>query len=380
MRLLIVGDIGIIFTYEYITEVASKFPGCSIDVLSFAPRLEKNAEREKKLEEIGCRIFYQPEYKLFKSNKLFHVFIRIAERFRYKLCKDYDVINIHFPGVDSYLVSRYAKKDTRIVTSIYGSDVLRASRRSLKSIGKLLKKSNAVTVASSYVKDKVSEVFSKQFDDKVRIIRYGSKAAEYMSGVISKYTREQCKEHFGFPKDKISVLCGYNGSRSQRHISIIEELEKLPEMYRERLYLVLQCSYGLDELYKNQLTERLDRSCLNGEIVTEFMQGETLAKFRNSIDVFLNLQPTDVLSATMIEELEAGALVVKGDWLCYPDLEQENIFMHSIKDMEELPLKMQSMISDFDTMYSQALRNKGVWTILSWQSQFDKWQQIILEK
>ena len=85
MKLLIVGDIGIIFTFEYVTEIASKFPDCSIDILSFSPRKEANAQREKDLAALGCRIFYPPRYTLFKKHKLLYPFIRLAEMVRYHL-------------------------------------------------------------------------------------------------------------------------------------------------------------------------------------------------------------------------------------------------------------------------------------------------------
>lgn len=139
----------------------------------------------------------------------------------------------------------------------------------------------------------------------------------------------------------------------------------------------MQCSYGLDKDYYNELSDALKTSQLEGVIVTDFMQGETLAKFRNSIDIFLNLQPTDVLSATMIEELEANAIVVKGDWLCYPDLERRNIYMRSISDMENLSQELVYIVEHFDSEQEKTRANKGVWEILSWESQYETWKQII---
>lgn len=377
MKLLVVGDIGIIFTYEYITEIASRFRDCSVDVLSFAPRRESNEEREKKLNELGCNIFYQPRYTLFRKNKLFHPFIRIGEALRYRICKKYDTINIHFPGIDSWAVCHHASEKSRIITSIYGSDILRANETSLGVIKKVLSKSDAVTVASDYIREQVTQKFAGAFDNKVKIVRYGSNAAEFMHETIEKYTRDECKDYFGFSKDKITVLCGYNGSRMQRHIEIIDLVKKLPREYQSKLFLVFQCSYGFDESYNKELSAALTESGLSGVIVTDFMQGETLAKFRKSIDIFLNLQPTDVLSATMIEELEAGAVVVKGDWLNYPDLVKRNVFIRSIPDMERLSAEMIDIIDNFNDECKKAEGNKGIWEILSWKTQYDKWEKII---
>ncbi len=378
MKLLLIGDIGIIFTYEYVTEIASKFPDCSIDILSFAPRKETNADREKSLAALGCNTYYQPQYKLFKKHRLLHVFIRLGEMMRYRICKNYDIINIHFPGVDSLSACRWASRNTRIITSLYGSDVLRASNRGLGIIEKLLARSDAINVASSFVKAQISEKFNTRFDEKIEIVRYGSTAAAYMSKAIAKSSKTECKKQFGFPEDKITVLCGYNGSRAQRHIEILKELHKLPDAAQKKIFLVLQCSYGFDAGYHKELSDALADLCLDGEIVTEFMQGENLAKFRNSIDIFLNLQKTDVLSATMIEELEAGAVVVKGDWLCYPDLEERSIYLRSISDMSELSGELNNIVSHYPEEIVKAKSNKGIWEILSWKEQYQKWENIIL--
>ena len=380
MKLLVVGDIGIIFTYEYVTEIASKFPGCSIDILSFSPRKDANAEREANLIALGCHIFYQPSYKLLKKHKLLHGFIRLGEFMRYRLCRQYDRINIHFPGADSIAVCYWASKKARVVTSLYGSDILRASKRSLAVVKKLLLRSDAITVASRTIQEQVSQKISAQFDDKIEIVRYGSNAAGYMSKAIAASSKAECKQHFGFPADRITVLCGYNGSRAQRHIEILQELKKLSSQTQNKLFLVLQCSYGFSESYYKELSAALDASPLEGVIVTDFMQGEVLAKFRNSIDVFLNLQPTDVLSATMIEELEAGAVVVKGDWLCYPDLDERKAYMRSIPTMDALSTELKRIVVDFSDEQAKAQTNKGVWEILSWEKQYSKWERIILGK
>lgn len=377
MKFLLIGDIGIIFTYEYITEIVANFSNCEIDILCFSPRKNEFADREKKLHELGCKIFYQPQYKFCRRYKMLFPLIRLGELYRYHICKNYDIINIHFPGVDSVLACWWASSNARIITSIYGSDVLRASTRMSRVIHKVMRYSDVITVASSYVKEQISKKYNKQFDYKMEIVRYGSIATAQMNKSINLMTKAECKKQFNFPEQRITVLCGYNGSRAQRHIEMLTELQKLSKMMQKKIFIILQCSYGLDNEYYKELTDALKRSQLDGVIVTDFMQGDTLLKFRNSIDIFLNLQPTDVLSATMIEELEAGAIVIKGDWLCYPDLDKRNIHMKSISDISKLPNELSSIIDRLDDEQRKAYKNKGICEILSWEKQYQKWKCVI---
>ena len=300
--------------------------------------------------------------------------------FRYRVCRKYDVINIHFPGVDSWAACLHASKNARIVTSIYGSDLLRASGRGLKILKKVLFKSDAVTVGSDYVLERTSKVCDRKIDYKLRKIRYGANAAAAMHEFIEKYTRNECKEAFSFPTDKISVLCGYNGSRAQRHLEIIDLMKRLPGETLSKLFFVFQCSYGFDEDYAKELEKALAESGLDGVIVTDFMRGETLAKFRKAMDIFLNLQPTDAFSATMVEELESGAIVVKGDWLCYPDLDEVGVYIRSISDMGNLPEEIVDIVENLDAEKEKTNKNKGVWELLSWEALYDKWKSVILNK
>lgn len=377
MKLLVIGDIGIIFTYEYITRVAAKFPDCKTDVLSFCPKNPKNSEREKALNDLGCKIFYQPAYSVLRKVKLFHPLLRVAEAVRYRICKKYDVVNMHFIGIDSWAVPHYVSHDKRVIASVYGSDLLRADKAMLSVLDKVFKRADAITVASKYVRQVISEKFNRQYDDKVKTARYGSDAADFMHRSMETLNKDRCKKENGLPTDKTVILCGYNGSPTQRHLEIIEELKKLPEEYKKQVFLLFQCSYGSAPSYLEKIAESLKNSGFDGKIETEFMQGETLAKFRKSVDLLLNLQPTDVLSATMIEELEAGALVLKGDWLLYPDLDERNAYILSVDKMENLSVKVQSIFEGYSECVCEAKRNNGIWKILSWEDELPTWKRII---
>ena len=151
MKILIIGDIGIVFTYEFIIKIALKIPNAKVDILNFSPRNDKNKERENKLKQAGCKIFYQPKYKGLRSLRILHPFIRIFEFIRYRICKNYDIINIHYIGIDACNVLYFAQKNAKIIASIYGSDLFRAGKLMQKVLLKVFNRANVVTVASKYV-------------------------------------------------------------------------------------------------------------------------------------------------------------------------------------------------------------------------------------
>ncbi|MBQ7171999.1 MAG: glycosyltransferase [Clostridia bacterium] len=377
MKVLIIGDINIIFTYEFIIRVLKRIDGIQADVLNFAPLQEKNRARDEHLRGLGCRIDYQPAYHILKKSRLLYPIIRIAEAGRYLKARKYDVVNVHFPGVDSWIVPHIIRGGTRLVTSIYGSDLLRASKRTFRVLKSLFKKSTFITAASRYVEKEISERTEGEFDSKIRIAKYGSTACEEMHRTLSEISREKSKATFGIPAEKISVLCGYNASEAQRHLEIIDECKKLPDEYRERIHLVFHCSYGGNAEYIRRLQRRLREANMPYTLTEEYMRGERLAQFRKAADIFVNIQPTDVLSASMIEELEAGAICIAGSWLNYPDLDEYGAKMVRIKDLSSLHKQLSDILSHLDQFRSEAEKNRGVWSILSWEKDFEKWKDMI---
>ena len=377
MRVLIVGDVNIIFTYEFITKVLNRIEDVQVDILNFAPLQEKNRTRAEQLQSIGCQVFFQPRYKILRKIRFLHPVIRVLEAIRYLKARKYDVVDIHFPGVDSWIIPYVIKRKTRLVTSIYGSDLLRASKHTFRVLKLLFKRSDCITAASSFVENVISKKTAGEFDHKIRIAKYGSEACEDMHHRLSDLSRESCKKAFGIPAEKISILCGYNASEAQRHIDIINECGKLPEEYRSRIHLVFHCSYGGTEAYIRKIESSLLDTGMPYTLIREYLRGEKLAQLRKAADVFLNVQPTDVLSASMIEELEAGAVCMIGKWLHYPDLEEYGARMIGIDDLSRLHEQLPAVIDHFDQFQLDAEKNRGVWSILSWEKDFEKWKRII---
>lgn len=377
MKVLIIGDLRIIFTYEYITQILYKMPHVEVDVLNFNCPSPLSLERANEIIKHGGKVYFQPQYRFSRSFRLFWPMIRIREAFRYRIVKKYDLIHIHYIGSDSWIVPRYLNSSQRLVISIYGSDLLKAGKKMNSVFRSLFQRANVITVATETVENKLSDRFFGKYDRKVIRARYGSLSAEQIGKCIRSYSRDECKQVFGIPKNKKAVLCGYNASPGQRHQEILSVLSKMHQTVKKDLYLVLQCSYGGSAEYVEKIHSMLVESGIDGKIVVDYLQGEQLAMFRKSIDIFLNLQPTDVLSASMIEELEAGAVVIKGDWLSYPDLDKKGVWLYSIPEMNSLADQICSVLNDFEAACNKASQNTGVTELLSWEKEFPNWSMAV---
>lgn len=378
MKVLIIGDLRIIFTYEYITQILYRMPDVEVDVLNFNYPTHLSLERSKEIIKHGGKVFFQPQYRIVRSFRFLWPLIRIREAYRYRIVKKYDLIHIHYVGSDSWVVPRYLNSMQRLVVSIYGSDLLQTGKKMNPVFRNLFQRANAITVATKIVEKKLSDRFSGKYDKKVIRARYGSLAAEVIGKCVRSYTREESKQAFKLPINKKVILCGYNASPIQRHQEIVSVLSKMSQSVKDQIYLLFHCSYGGSPDYIDKIRSALIESKIDGKIVVDFLQGEQLAIFRKSVDIFLNLQYTDVLSASMIEELEAGAIVIKGDWLSYPDLEKKGVWLCSIPEMASLAEQISIILNDFDTVSNKASQNIGVTDLLTWEKEFPHWSLAVL--
>ncbi|MBQ2955475.1 MAG: glycosyltransferase, partial [Clostridia bacterium] len=95
----------------------------------------------------------------------------------------------------------------------------------------------------------------------------------------------------------------------------------LPGEKLERMTLILQQTYGEnDSVYVAKTREIAARLPCQTVSLTRFMGPEESAMLRLSADVFVLAIKTDAFSASMQEYLYAGACVIKGQWLQYPQL------------------------------------------------------------
>lgn len=376
MKALLVGNINTIFTYEFAMEVLLKL-GYEVDILQALPQSQTKKEFLSDLINMGCRVFFPKEPTETRRFEKVQPFLYMNGFKRFSVCKGYGLICIHYVRNNSWAASVFSGKSARIVTSYYGSDLLRVSNASRLLAKPLLKRSNVITMETDYVKKRYREIYHDSEINKVKLIHLGSVAAGYMNEAFKTLSKTECKRHFDIPGDKISILCGYNGYREHRHLDIISSLSKLSLDEKSRIYLLFHFGYAFDEAYYREVQAQLESSGIRGHIYDEYFHKEKMALFRKGTDIMLNLQPTDAISNSMLECLASGAVVIKGKWLKYPELEKENRFLLDAESVESLYNLIHEVINDFERYEKRTMANLDILTGYTWESQFEKWRAIL---
>lgn len=225
------------------------------------------------------------------------------------------------------------------VASFWGSDLLRPSPGVLHRMKPYLEKADALSVHNQLNVDVIRNTYGEAIAQKTHLLYFGQTGYADIDAARARYTRAQCRARYGIDADSFVVCVGYNASSAQQQLEIVEALAALPPERLARMTLVLQQTYGEnDPAYIARTREVSARLPCKTISLTRFMGPEESAMLRLSADVFILAIKTDAFSASMQEYLYAGACVIKGKWLVYPQLSDMGIPpLSEFGDFDELP-------------------------------------------
>lgn len=269
--------------------------------------------------------------------------LRPAGRISDKIRRD-DIIHVHYvePNYLRYLFVPWIKCKKRILT-YWGSDLLRLPMGQIKSIGPFLYTADSLVIMNENMRPKMQEAVGKWRWNRIKCIDFGNSIFDEIDKAEKIMTADDCRKRFELPTDKITVAVGYNPIREQQHLEMMQEVVKLPEELLSQMFFVFHFGYGQRETaYINRLYKLLEENNLQYIVLEKFLEKQETAILRLCMDVFLYGQTTDALSASMLEYMYAGAVLIKPAWLKYAEFEDYDY--HEYKKFEELAPLLERLV------------------------------------
>lgn len=251
----------------------------------------------------------------------------------------FDIVHNHYLSQrDLALGCRLANRfQARFVASFWGSDLLRASGAALQQMKPYLSRAHALTVHNPQNLSLIRQTYGEAVAQKTHLLYFGQTGYADIDAARQRYSRAECRARFGIPEDAFVICIGYSASSAQQQLMAIQALDVLPAGMLKHVTVVLQQTYGEnDPDYVARTREAAGRLPCQTVVLTHFLGAEESAMLRLSADVFVLAIRTDAFSASMQEYLYAGACVLKGSWLVYPQLEDMGIALPSFRDQAEL--------------------------------------------
>ena len=332
MSLLIIGNRSHQLLVGLVEDIKKEDNSLRIDILS-----QETTNTVYKTDGLYDNIFYLKMANVFNKFRFIKgVFKQILFRKRIKNISDkYDFIHIHYVediilrDVDFFLKNIKAK----LIISIWGSDFYRATTKKRKALLKLLNAANTVTIANKKAKEDIELYYAgKLKTNGIKICKFTIKQLYNVMELTEKFNKIDSRNVLKFKKDITTITIGYNASKMQQHLDVINILEKHEGIVKRAndILLVFPLTYPKDKDYIREIKNRIEKSPFKAKVITEFMTDDDVSHLRNATDIMVQVQTTDMFSASMLEHLYAKNSVITGSWLPYKELNEWGISYSTI--------------------------------------------------
>ena len=259
----------------------------------------------------------------------------------------------------------------------WGSDLFR-NKLASRDNAQLLQKAKAITFMSDSLYNHFRNIYGTKYDNKLHTIDFGVSCYDNIEKIQKdKNYRNKCKSFYELPFNRIVIAMGYNGSPGQQHLEMLKSFGMLPKQIQEKCCLVIQYSYRKtkDNDYYRTIREKLDELHCEWKIIDHFLNDEEVSRLRCATDIFIHAQLTDALSASMLEYLYAGALVLNGKWLDYEALAKNHIFYLTFTNFEELTTILKTVLGENSPseVYATDQNKKILYAMNSWNAVKKSW-------
>lgn len=289
---------------------------------------------------------------------------------------DPTIVHIHYAYRYILRLLPFIKRRFKQIITFWGSDLLRASEKELRLIVDRASKADALVVGAEDLYDKLISL-DTSFEKKTEIIRMGLTAFDVIDKKRDKVAEARIRVLGNRSKGMTVLTIGYNAGKAQQHIQILEKISELPYNIKKMLIIVLPLTYKNDDTdYLKKVKVSLDKTGIKGIILTAFMNDDQIADLCLSTDVFVNAQTTDAISASMLEHIYAGSIVLNGDWLKYDFLDRNNIQCMTFANFDNFNERLVEILKKKRNSYDVKKASLTVKENFSWKSSREKWQKV----
>lgn len=368
----------VIYNYDagfpFIQEIEANLkaqPGMEVDVLD-THQLELRHHNGKR------EALVSPLVKKMGALPKIGIWIKIFKLRGWLACQKgkYDVVNIHnCDAIYIHLIKSLRALTPNLYSMVWGSDFYRADEAMRRRKRAIFDNSRYIIFANPVN----ARDFIKHYDDyrgKAVINGFGVGKFDHIMKYRQSETIDNLKKQFHFPTDKIIVAVGYNGTKGQQHVKLLESISKLPAAIKDRLFLVLQMTYGFQQEYCNEVEAKAATTGVSYSVLKEFFDDEKTSRLRLAIDVVLNAQITDGFSSSIQEHIFAENIVVVGDWLPYQPLELAEIF-YLRTPLDGFSKTLTNVVERYDEMKAATRGNSDkIYRLSSWSARIKSWVSI----
>lgn len=277
----------------------------------------------------------------------------------------------------AYIYEFIRKKSKYLILNIGGSDFYRARNIDRDCKKNLIMCADRIMAQTPDTANRFISYYEEAIASKVQILPYGVEVLDFIKSK-GNCSKEEIKKKYGISTDKIVVTCGHNAGEAHQHIDMINAINKLPKLVKKKMICLVPMTYPVgQEEYIDKVRDRLNRTGLDYEILTRFMDFQSMAEYALMSDIMIHVQTTDQLSSAMLEEMYAGSIVIAGSWLPYKSLHANGIYFIDVNEIDDLTEVLQEVLTNIEQYKEKCRINKDiVWKKSSWEELAPMWHAL----
>lgn len=365
-RILVIGDADSVFTFEYVmTMIEEKH---EVVLINF-PAIAEIKEEKKNYYEEHSVVVYSAQLEATAYRCLLYIA-------HIKTLGIFDVCHImYFSGEAALIIKACETQFKTIVVNYWGSDFYRTLPKDEKEQMMLLKDADVVISPSIDMQDELKEKYPF-LEDKVYWVSFsGSVLSKLRQGV-----GDESELPFIRNKEKLLIACGYNGTDAMQHELMIKAIQQCPQEIQEKIQVVFQMTYGGSAKYIKNIESLLKNVSFEYVILKDYLSDAETVSLRKAVDVFLYMETTNSSSATLTEYCYCGTVVLLADWLTFPLLENNDVYMEKVSDIKDITRKIIDVANNYEYYVDKSNKNidkvKKIWNNLS---NLKKWSDYYID-
>jgi glycosyltransferase involved in cell wall biosynthesis len=287
----------------------------------------------------------------------------------------FDLFHLHFIAPRMAEFVSLLPKSAKLLVSIWGSDLLRVAgtenyRRQLQ----ICQRASIITVRSIEMKEILLAKFGREFEPKVRIVKFGSSLITMIRNNDLASLRRELRNEFKLNDDQLVVCLGHNGFRENQHAEVLTALEKLSDRLKQRLVFFAPMTYGADSGYAQMCEAVAKEKRLNLYIFRKFMPPSDIVRLRAGSDIMIHVPVSDALSGAMCETIFCGNVAIAGRWLQYGELRRRNVYYREVSSIAEIPELLETIVCRIVEEKARAAASaERIREVLDWDLVIDEW-------
>ena len=262
---------------------------------------------------------------------------------------------------------------TKLILSYWGSDLFRMEEGKLKKTGKFSRCADFVTFDNVDLELKFNKLYKWSNLIPQKTVMLGLPVLDSIKRKSTNNCKEEIRKKWGIDNSKIVIAIGYNGIPEQQHKKVLGVLEKLDDVYKKKIVLLLQMSYGGNQTYRNSVTNAAKKTGFPYIDIQHFLTDDEVAEIRILTDIYINAQATDAFSGSVCEYLFADTVLINARWLRYKEFEKYAFKYLEFDDFNDINGIIEKALKE---KVDVGNNKKLIWQLRSWEHCAPKWGKI----